>query len=270
MRVRLLTDAGLDKIQKEQKENKSFYQQKTISADDFDTFEYPDLILEDSKYPELEDQRNDEDLREVDYRNSLIIGRFFQKNKVPLSLIHDERYMAYLTHFVYFDYMKKRWPITEGDDSSRASSQYTFNRAPCARNGILRLFWPAFLVAQADTTKSTEEFEAKLHFYFRNRLLLDRVLERKYSVNPNMLDLMIRVMMRVPDPSQLTGKNRSGILPKIVQNILTVTSLDVMDRDLAFDIVLKAALDVAAGKYDSQKRSSYSKNIEEAANTDGE
>lgn len=85
-----------------------------------------------------------------------------------------------------------------------------------------------------------------------------------------MLDLMIRVMMRVPDPTQLTGKNRSGILPKIVQNVLTVTSLDAMDDDLAFDIVFKAALDVIAGKYDSQKRSSYSKNIEETVNQDGE
>lgn len=268
MRVRLLTEKGLDQIKADQKEIVDFYQQTKIDPTKYESFDYPDIEFQDSEYPKLEDQNEGEDLRKVDYRNSLILSRFFGKNNAPLSLLHDERYMAYLTHFVYFDYMKKRWPIKAGDESSRAVSQYTFFRAPYARNGILRLFWPAYLIAQASST--TDEFEKKLYNYFANRLLLDRALERKYSVNPKILDLLIEVLMKFPDKTLLTGKNRSGILPKLVQNILATTSLDTMDRDAAFEIVNRAAQDVASGKYDHKSQADYSMNVEDAASDDAE
>lgn len=251
MNITLLTDKGLDDLKNYCLQTPSVYQVGGIPLQNYGSFEYPDIVI-DGPYPMLADQSDDVPLWKTDYLNSLTIFRFFGSNAVPLSLMNDERYMAHLAHFEYFEYMKKRWPIEDDHIEGRIKSQYFFNRAPYARHGILRLFWPAYLVAQANRENTKEVFEEKLACFFRNRIAFDRVLERNFSRNYFLLDCCIEAVLALDDESAITAKKRSGFLGKNINNMLSVTSLDSMSKSEAASMIKKLVDDIASGVYDSE------------------
>lgn len=263
MNIKMLTEKGKDELFKDATTQKEFYRATAIEPSKYGMFDYPESVLSDDKYPELLDANENEPLWETDFKNSLKVYYFFANNRVPLSLMTDVRYMAYLTHFVFFDYMKKRWPIGEKRNIGRIKSQYFFNRSPSARNGILRLFWPAFLIAQSTDEGDEKTFENKLHCFFRNRIALDRILERNFSRNPLLLDHCIRAIMDLSDESLITSHGRSGLLGKMVVNVLSVSSLDAMDPKDSYGIVSSLTNDIANGLFDYKFNDSDDANVED-------
>lgn len=130
MRIKLLTDNGLIQLKKASEEHPEFYSDVSPNPDDFDTFDYPDFTIPAESYPELEiPESNSKNINENDYGNSLILYRFFSENRIPLSLLFDPRYVSYLTHFVYLEYMRARWP-KEGVKSKGRIQTDIFSKEP--------------------------------------------------------------------------------------------------------------------------------------------
>lgn len=66
-------------------------------------------------------------------------------SKLTPALAMEERLWAYLTHVVFIDYMKARWPVENVNTIQR---RYLFEGksfASLSRNGISRLWWAGFL-----------------------------------------------------------------------------------------------------------------------------
>lgn len=248
-KIELLTEKGKKDLMDFALEHPEMYQNDKINLAPYSTFQMNDVEIKDEyPFPVLDESVPQKDLWRVDYENSLKIYYFFIKNEIPISLMFDERYMALLAHREYFSYMSKRWPITERHNEGRIKSQYFFSRAPYARHGILRLFWPAYLISERSS--NLDEFKTKLECFFKNRVALDRILERSFSRNPNLLDACIRSILELGDGSLITGHGRSGILGKQINNILSVTSLDALGDDEAYNIIKKLVQDIANGQYD--------------------
>lgn len=66
-------------------------------------------------------------------------------SKLTPAIAMEERLWAYLTHVVFAEYMRARWPVT---GASAIHRRYLFEGksfASLSRNGIARLWWAAFL-----------------------------------------------------------------------------------------------------------------------------
>jgi hypothetical protein len=69
--------------------------------------------------------------------------------KLTPALAMEERLWAYLTHCVFQDYMKARWPA---DNANAIQRRYLFEGksfAALSRNGIARLWWAGYLTRDA-------------------------------------------------------------------------------------------------------------------------
>ncbi|MCQ2128922.1 MAG: DUF6339 family protein [Bacteroidaceae bacterium] len=79
-----------------------------------------------------------------DYENSV---KFYDAYKSLSPLIaSQESFWAYLTHIEYFQYVKKRWQISSDTSiDSMVDHFFVTSMLKIARNGLARLWWPAFL-----------------------------------------------------------------------------------------------------------------------------
>lgn len=250
MRIRLLTDKGLIDLKKASEEHPEFYTNKDPNPDEYDCFEYPDFSVPADDYPELMLPASDEEsVNENDYQNSLILYRFFSKNRIPLSLIFDPRYLSYLTHFVYIRYMRHRWPTEGIKFKGRIPSRYFCDKTPYGRQGVLGLFWPAYLISLS--TDEPSVFKKRLHYYFcGNRTLRDSIIEHKYSRNPWLFSSIMENIASNDDAGvKLTGK-KGKTYPKVVQNMLSVTSLDLLEKPELENILNEQVKIIASGAYD--------------------
>lgn len=249
MRIKLLTDNGLIQLKKASEEHPEFYRDVNPNVADFDTFDYPDLEIPAEEYPPLETpEAGGNGFNENDFHNSITLYKFFSLNRIPLSLLFDSRYVSYLTHFVYLDYMRARWPKEGVKSKGRIQDRYFFQRAPYGRQGILGLFWPAYVISLG--TDNPKTFKERLHFYFcGDRTLRDSVIEHVYSRNPKLFAAILNNLKTIGPEDRFTSK-RADAYTKVIQNTLTVTSLDLLpDDDLAsvLDSQLKSIL---SGDYD--------------------
>jgi|GEM_PF-5482599 len=246
--ILMLTNDGLANLQKREFEA---YTRPSFPSDNEPTFAYPGKTLT-GNYPDLSDPSvySKNDVWQADFQNSKTIGAFFDSNELPLSLLFDERYMAYLTHYVYFPYMKKRWPLKEGKAwEKRRNSRYCFDRAPSARHGILSLYWPRYLINQGENDLNRQD--AKLKCYFENRNCLDRLLERTYSRNVAIFNDVLDAILSLPNPKLISSNGRSHLLGKLINNTLSVVSLDAMAPEKRKLVIAQTVKAVAEGNYDA-------------------
>ena len=84
---------------------------------------------------------------QADLENSIAL--FEALKELPYSIASNEKYWAFLTHTVYWDYMRKRWPVEEytKDQSEFIKGRYFFSPKfkNFYRNGLSRLWWYASL-----------------------------------------------------------------------------------------------------------------------------
>lgn len=82
-----------------------------------------------------------------DLANAIKLYEYF--HELPLTLAADEKFWAYLTHTSFWDYMCKRWPISEaeGNEIEFIKTRYFFSSKSKSfyRNGLSRLWWFAYL-----------------------------------------------------------------------------------------------------------------------------
>lgn len=237
MDIKLLTDDGLTKLMADSKEHIEWYA-SNFPSKSYDTFTYPNFYCDAKDYPTLELPNPEKSAAEEDYEKAKILYEFFSENKFPLSLLFDARYQAYLTHFVYWDYMKARWPIGPEKGIGTVKARYFIDKGPKSRPGILGLFWPVYLIDHANVKNNTkDDKEARIRYYFcGNRIVRDKIVEHAYATNP---DLFVAIIdnLRNGGDSEIKKKVYSEAYSCLITNALSVLSLDIMEPQQLQDIL---------------------------------
>ena len=111
-------------------------------------------------------------------------------SKLTPSLAMEERLWAHLTHCVFADYMKARWPA---DSASAIQRRYLFEGksfAALSRNGIARLWWAGSLTYDE---KREDPFQLTETLFLRQDIqvsLLERSIGKCRKVRFAVLDFL--------------------------------------------------------------------------------
>ena len=108
-----------------------------------------------------------DDNGEHDLDNAILLHEALKD--LPYTIVTNENYWAFLTHTVYWDYMRNRWAIEDAqqDEVSFIQTRYMFNpkNKRYYRNGLSRLWLYAAL---------TYDKENMIDPYFYTRILMKK------------------------------------------------------------------------------------------------
>jgi hypothetical protein len=110
--------------------------------------------------------------------------------KLTPALAMEERLWAHLTHCIFQDYMKARWPA---DSANAIQRRYLFEGksfAALSRNGIARLWWAGYLTRDA---KRENPFQLTETLFLRQDIhvsLLERSMGKCAKVRAAVLDFL--------------------------------------------------------------------------------
>lgn len=165
MSIRILRDATVASLRGMVRENLVRYREGDFSYIDMD----PSLWLE------LNVDLNEAALQKVkfpagsleyyDVENCLAVREYLQ-NLTPYDA-RDQRLWCYLTHTVFLDYARARWPIPTDDDKAVSHIQTHFfartHRQVERDNAVSRLWWMAHLCERAHGVPQKATLEAFLY-----------------------------------------------------------------------------------------------------------
>ena len=118
-----------------------------------------------------------------DYENSVLLHSALRHlTEVQAS---DERLWSYLTHVVFWEYMKKRWPVEKAEEPvNRIKDRYflrNLSLRSLTRNGLSRLWWYGYLTYR----DSDSEPYRYLKVLLRRQDLVVGITERALGSNAN-------------------------------------------------------------------------------------
>lgn len=137
--LKLFKEEFLDNLKKNIAENIDYYQKESVWIGEYFGI---DISEDDPPVQLIIKEKNN---HELDYENTVRLYTAL-KNLSPAKA-SDERFWAYMTHVVYWDYMIARWPVAIKNDEDIVKAinfiktHYFFGEKPYARNGIARLWW---------------------------------------------------------------------------------------------------------------------------------
>ena len=243
MYVNLLTDKALSNMKAAIKEHPEYYSAEEYPKELLQFEPVPDFELEDD-FPELQNRKADQSIYDVDCENSIILANFANKNQIPISLISDQRFEAYLTHVVYFDYMKQRWSIDDKNaGANRIESRYFFGKQYYSRCETLKLFWIGLIGHRAGKL-GLPEGEEDPWFYtryiYKHFAMVEKLFERAFAKSPKIIKEVLDAMIAIGDVSLLSRglPSKDGKCPqdlqrfgKRINNVLAVVSLDALSLE---------------------------------------
>lgn len=110
---------------------------------------------------------------------------------------NDPRLWTYLTHEVFADYCRRRWPFGSEDPGNLIRSRWILrgeSRGAVSRHALARLWWAAEATWRPSRyvpeTKESEESEGEWFFtnlLLRNQDAFQALRERKFGSNPHVL-----------------------------------------------------------------------------------
>jgi hypothetical protein len=173
--------------------------------------------------------------KNYDFENSQLL----YENIGPLNEVQasDPRLWTYLTHVVFWDYMVKRWPISNVNDDSevgRILDRYflrSLNLESLVRNGLSRLWWYAHLTIDINRKNKYELTE----------ILLERadisvgILERSLGANKSIRFAILEFLRDNPDIRMQEDKTR--ILIRKLNLVGGVKNLPHLYKDNLVDLL---------------------------------
>ena len=154
---------------------------------------------------------------------------------LPLYLAIDERFWSFLSHVVYWDYMKTRWPLQRALETKNPAEyireHYFFmpNRdRRLIRNGISRLWWYGYISYDQDRDDPFELTAALLE----KLDIASSLLERSFSRNPLITKALLRLIVEKKSEGQPITHREKVFRPlmKHFNNIGGVTILDALSQ----------------------------------------
>lgn len=229
MILKMFTDSLLNELKTNVKTNINLYEkgEKFIDnlIENYDTQLY-NLELEVS-YPELDcriaSKENQLYQWEIDFENAVRLHQnLILKDKIPLSILTDERFISYLAHDIYYDYMKVRWPY-KGKEG-RILEKYFLQGSSYTRNTFLRYFWYTSITYSEKLTNPYELTKVA----FENQDVVNQIMERKFSRNPKITKAALKAI--IATNTKIPSAKRT-LLGKSINNMLSLYSLDVMKEE---------------------------------------
>lgn len=231
MILKMFTDSLLNELKTNVKTNLSLYEKGERFVDDiienYDTQLY-NLETEVS-YPELDctiaSKENQLYQWEIDFNNAVRLHKsLIQRDKVPLSILTDERFISYLAHDIYFGYMKVRWPYNGKE--GRILEKYFLQGRSYTRNTFFRYFWYTSITYSENLDDPYELTKVA----FENQDVVNQIMERKFSRNSKITKAALRAIL---DTNTKIPSAKRTLLGKSINNMLSLYSLDVMkEQDL--------------------------------------
>ena len=125
-------------------------------------------------------KENQKNQWEIDCNNSIKLHKEFVQNyDIGLDILSDERFIAYLTHDVYYDYMRNRWPVNGKENRILQKYFLPSGSQGFTRNMFLRLFWYAWITYDKNLDDPYEL--TKVAFEYADPV--NQIMERKYGRN---------------------------------------------------------------------------------------
>ena len=179
-----------------------------------------------------------------DYENAKII--FDAMKNLPVIYAREESFWCYLTHFEYWDYMKKRWYKENTDICSRyffkdksSSNEISISSISYTRNGISRLWWGAYIVYNEDLDNPYEY----LTELFSSQDLFVGICERSISKNKKLVTSILKMVRK---HKLNTLKNNTKIMRECLKEInfvSAITMFEILNYDEIDEIIEKIVID---------------------------
>ena len=232
MNINLYTDSVLNELKTNRKNNITKYDNDKFVVKEINEYENRLYSLNIKvEYPKLNDAvaKKSDNIKqwEIDCENAILLHKkLILEYKIPMMYLSDERFIAYLTHDIYWDYMKKRWPV-EGKKMNRIEQKYFLPSGGQAftRNMFLRFFWYTYITYQEDKKDPYEL--TRIAFEFADPV--NQIMERNYGRNKKIVLALLQAIKNVPNSNELNAKRT--ILGKTVNNILSLYSLDCLNMN---------------------------------------
>jgi hypothetical protein len=176
-----------------------------------------------------------------DYENTKRI--YMAMKGLTITQATDERLWVYLTHVVFWNYMRKRWPVEtymEKEKSNPADTireRYFFmaNRdRALIRNGIARLWWYGYV-----SYDETREDPFELSKMLLSKLdITQSILERSFSRNPIITKAILSALVHLEKSENRTpNREQFRSLMMYMNHLGGVTILDSYDQDELEDLI---------------------------------
>ncbi|WP_274649018.1 DUF6339 family protein [Paenibacillus humicola] len=167
-----------------------------------------------------------------DYENTKKI--YTALKELTILQATDERLWVYLTHTIFWKYMRKRWPVESYLDKDKPEEaikeRYFFmaNRdRALIRNGIARLWWYGYVSYdenREDPFELTKVLLSKLD-------IAQSLLERSFSRNPDITKSVLSVLKQKELESSFIDRENFRSLMMYINQLGGVTILDTLDPE---------------------------------------
>lgn len=237
MEIKYLKQEGLDRLKSNVANNieKEYYTRDSIWVNEYLT---EDLIGDTSIYiNDIELVIPEKQGTETDLENCKRIYNAMKNMSIQTAT--EERIWAYLTHNVFWNYMRKRWPVEDANpQDSFIKMRYLFSKSmgqALLRNGISRLWWIAY---------STYDESYEDPYYLTELLLRDSdfqvgILERNFSRNQDITRNLLKAIAKYTDDNKFPSRQQRRDLIKHINLIGGTKVLDVLDYEDIEEIVLE-------------------------------
>ena len=203
---------NIEKYTLDEKWLDSFFEEKGMGDYSFNTgihIELPELINGDS---------------ENDAENAIRIHSALKDlNPVQAS---DLRLWAYMTHNTYWEYMKSRWPVAEGE-KGKVYDRYFFGQKWVSRSGIARLWWAAYFTYDEN---NSDPYEYTRYVFSKQDLLEQTVGGHALCRHKN---LMLASLKEIRKVENIKRQEIRDIYKKLNQigGLIMIDALDEADSE---------------------------------------
>ncbi|MFW6026757.1 MAG: DUF6339 family protein [Candidatus Woesearchaeota archaeon] len=250
MGVQVFNQSSLDKLKNKLEDNLEFYTRKNFWLNDF--FQEDDYYIQlehmSFNFKEINLLPKESKTKSHDYEN---IKKIYNNLKnLDITLASDERFWAYLTHNVFWKYMKTRWPKAEdyfkkekvNKAVSYLKSRYFFGNhsksRQLVRNGISRLWWAGYLTYD----ESFEDPYTLTKILTENQDMMLQFLETAFCRNKDIARAVLKVFNNL-DKKYRKGSYIKKIIPHL-NRIGGVSVLDILDKEKLEDIIIEKILEI--------------------------
>lgn len=250
----MLTDSLLNELKTNVKINEEYYINKNKFISSFIPGYESKLYSLQKKveYPQLnfKDPTDKKRQWEIDCENAITLyEKLVLKYDIGIDILSDERFIAFLTHDIYFDYMCKRWPVDK-EHTGRILEKYFLPAGSQAftRNTFLRYFWYCYITY--DKSSKDHYHLTKIAFEYADPV--NQLMERKYSRNGRLLKCILTAIEKTPESKCLPSKRT--FLGKSLNNILGLICLDVLSDEVLVELVTNEIKKIASQKIEDSSK----------------
>lgn len=172
-----------------------------------------------------------------DIENTKII--YTALKDLPISVVIDERFWAYLTHVTFWKYMRKRWPLENSIELKDGPSGYIrehyffmpLKDRNLIRNGISRLWWYGYLSYDPERSNPFELTEALLE----KLDIAQQLLERSYSRNPVITRTVLSMLVEKKNAGS-SFSHREKLFRPLMSHLNSLGGVTILDALMEDDI----------------------------------